>query len=168
MKKASRQRRAVSLLCLLLCIGATVTVVMLTRVQVLEIGNSGILLRVTNGNIIALRYIHSMYGVPVTERLKVENGRLELFQVETTDAALEYFGIERKGVNNVNHSLREFTIPAESVGRHMLSVKGYDILLSDICAKGQRIHVSIKEQPLVSYYIESIWRRPCQIKKSSL
>lgn len=168
MKKLPGHRRTVILLCLLLCIGVTATTVLLTRVQILEIGDPGLHLRVTNGNIVALRYTHSMYGVPVTERLRVENGRLELFHVETTDAALEYFGIEGKGVNNVNNSLKKFTIPAESVGRHMLSVKGFDVLLSDICTKDQRIHISIKEQPLVSYYIESIWRQPCQIKKSSL
>ncbi|MCX5810224.1 MAG: hypothetical protein NTX36_12795 [Proteobacteria bacterium] len=158
MKKPTRHRRVNVLLCLLLCISVAIIAVLLIQVQVLKIGDSGLFFRVINGNIITLRYTHSMYGVPVTERLRVENGRLELFHVITSDAALEYFGIEGKDENNVKNSLKEFTIPAESVGRHMLSVQGHEILLSDIRTKGQKIHISIIKQPLVSYYKDSIWR----------
>lgn len=158
MKKPPGHRRAIILLCLLLCISVPVIAVLLIQVQVLEIGDSGLIFRVINGNIITLRYTHSMYGVPVTERLRVEDGRLELFHVETNDAALEYFGIEGKGENNAKNSLKEFTIPAGSVGRHTLSVKGHEILLSDIRTKDQKIHISITKQPLVSYYTDSIWR----------
>ena len=99
-----------------------------------------------------------MYGVPVAERLRVENGRLELFHVKTSDAALEYFGIEGRDENNVKNSLKEFTIPAESVGRHTLSIQEDQILLRDIRTKDQKIHISITKQPLASYYIDSIWR----------
>jgi len=99
-----------------------------------------------------------MYGVPVTERLRVESGSLELFHVITSDAALEYFGIEGKDENNVKNSLKEFTIPTGSVGQHTLSVQGHEILLSNIRTKGQKIHINIIKQPLASYYIDSIWR----------
>jgi hypothetical protein len=159
LKKPSRHgRTTVILLCLLLCISVAIVAVLLIKVQVLKIGDFGPFFRVVNGNIITLRYTHSMYGVSVTERLRVENGCLELFHVVTSDAALEYFGIEGKDENNVKNSLKEFTIPKESVGRHTLSIQGHEILLSNIRTKDQKIHIIIIKQPLVSYYIDSIWR----------
>jgi len=158
LKKPTRHRGVIVLLCLLLCISVAIIAVLLIQVQVLKIGDSGLFFRVINGNIITLRYTHSMYGVPVTERLRVENGRLELFHVITSDAALEYFGIEGKDENNVKNSLKEFTIPTGSVGQHTLSVQGHEILLSNIRTKGQNIHINIIKQPLASYYIDSIWR----------
>ena len=158
MKKLTRHRGVIVLLCLLLCISVSIIAVLLIQVQVLKIGDSGLFFRVINGNIITLRYTHSMYGVPVTERLRVESGSLELFHVTTSDAALEYFGIEGKDENNVKNSLKEFTIPTGSVGQHTLSVQGHEILLSNIRTKGQKIHINIIKQPLASYYIDSIWR----------
>jgi len=158
LKKLTRHRGVIVLLCLLLCISVSIIAVLLIQVQVLKIGDSGLFFRVINGNIITLRYTHSMYGVPVTERLRVESGSLELFHVITSDAALEYFGIEGKDENNVKNSLKEFTIPTGSVGQHTLSVQGHEILLSNIRTKGQKIHINIIKQPLASYYIDSIWR----------
>jgi hypothetical protein len=72
----------------MLCISTAIILVLQIEVQVLKIGGSGLFFRVKNGNIISLKYMHSMYGVPVIERLRVENGRLELFHVKTSDAAL--------------------------------------------------------------------------------
>lgn len=159
MKKSSRRRRITAvLLCLLLCVSAACFAVLLIKVQILKIGDSGIFFRVINGNIITLRYTHSMYGVPVTERLRVENGRLELFHVKTSDAALEYFGIEEKGENNVKNSLKEFIIPADSVGQHSLSVQGHEISLSNIPAESKKIYITIVKQPLILYLFKSCWR----------
>jgi len=110
------------------------------EVRVLRIGDDGPFFRVINGDVITLRYTHSMYGVPVKERLRVENGHFELFHIETSDAALEYFCIESKDESNVKNSLKEFTIPAKSVGRHTLSVQGHAILLSNIRTKDPHKH----------------------------
>jgi len=158
-------RRVITLLCLLLLCIIVVILFFILKIQVLVIGDAGYFFRVTNGNIITLSYTHSMYNVPVIERLKVENGTLELFHVETSDAALEYFGIEGKKAKNVKISIKEFTIPAVSVGHHVLSVKGYDIILGDVKTKDQKIRVSINKQSFASYFINSIWRQQWQIKK---
>jgi hypothetical protein len=158
LKKPSTRRRAIALLCLMLCISTAIILVLQIEVQVLKIGGSGFFFRVKNGNIISLKYMHSMYGVPVIERLRVENGRLELFHVKTSDAALEYFGIQGKDENNVKNSLKEFTIPAGSVGQHTLTVHGQEIILSSIHTKDQKIHIYIIKQPLVSYCRDSVWR----------
>lgn len=156
-------RRVTSPLCLFLLCIIVVILFFILKIQVLAIGDAGYFFRVTNGDIVTLSYTHSMYNVPVIERLKVENGTLELFRVESSDAALEYFGIE--GKKNVKISVKEFVIPAVSVGHHVLSVKGHDILLGNVKTKDQKIHVSIKKQSFASYFINSIWRQQWQIKK---
>lgn len=155
MKKTSWYRGVIILLCLLLSFGIAIVI----KIQVLKIGDAGLFFIVENGDILTLSYTHSMYKVPVIERLKVENGVLELFHVETSDAALEYFGIKGKDVNNVENHIKEFIIPAVSVGHHKLSVRGHDILLSDVKANDQKIHISIIKQSFASYFINSIWRQ---------
>ncbi len=158
MKILSRHRGVFALLCLLL-LGILVVIISLIKVYVLKIGHPGLYYRVVKGDVITLEYTHSMYGVTVTERLRVKDGYLELFHVKSNDAALEYFGIEGRGENNVKNILKEFTIPADSVGQHKLFVKDHEILLSNICTKDHRIRIGVTKQPLVSYYIDSIWRR---------
>ena len=44
------------------------------RPLVLEIGRRGPRIWVQHGDLISLHYIQSMYGVPVVERLRVEDG----------------------------------------------------------------------------------------------
>jgi hypothetical protein len=159
LKKPSLHRRATTLLCLLIPCIIGITSIFVLKIQVLAIGDAGYCFRVKNGDTIALSYTHSMYKVPVIERFKVENGMLELFHVETSDAALEYFGIEGKGINNVRTSVKEFTIPTVSVGHHLLSVSGKNILLGSIKTKDQKIQISLNKQSFASYLINSIWRR---------
>lgn len=101
-----------------------------------------------------------MYGVPVEERFRVEGGRLLLFEVDTTDAALEYLGIERRGANNVSRVLQEFFIPAASVGSQSLSADGRRIALADVPAEGGRISVRLTRKPLIVYLVLHLFNRP--------
>lgn len=123
------------------------------RPQVLEVGRSGPRIWVREGDIVCLRYTQSMYDVPVEERFRVEGDRLLLFEVDTTDAALEYLGIERRGANNAGRALQEFFIPADSVGSQSLSAGGRRIALADVSAEDRRIRVRLTRQPLIVYLV---------------
>jgi hypothetical protein len=94
-----------------------------------------------------------MYGVPVEERLRIERGRLILFEVVSSDAALEYLGIEARGANNARRVLQEFSIPADSIGNHVLFIDGRRIPLSSVPAEGGSIHIRLIRQPVFSYLI---------------
>lgn len=131
------------------------------RPLVLEIGRRGPRIWVQHGDLISLHYIQSMYGVPVVERLRVEDGRLVLFEVDSTDAALEYLGIETSGPHNVRRVLQEFSIPADSVGNHVLCAGGRRIPLKSIPADEGRIRVGLARPALFTYWIHSLrelWR----------
>ena len=102
-----------------------------------------------------------MYGVPVEERLRVERGRLMLFEVVSTDAALEYLGIETRGANNARRVLQEFSIPADSVGNHVLFVDGLRIPLSFVPSEAGSIRIRLVRQPFFIYLIHQLrelWR----------
>jgi hypothetical protein len=127
------------------------------RPQVLEVGRSGPRIWVREGDIVCLRYTQSMYDVPVEERFRVAGGRLLLFEVDTTDAALEYLGIERRGANNVSRVLQEFFIPAASVGSQSLSAAGRRIALAQVPTEDGRIRIRLTRQPLSVYLIQRGW-----------
>lgn len=124
----------------------------------LKIGDNGPSYRVSRGEVIALRYTHSMYGVPVIERLRVEDGYLELFSVATSDAALEYYGIDSKEEQNVKRTVKEFSIPKGSVGGHTLSVRGDIIPFTTLHDEHTNIRIRLVQQPLLLYFINSLWR----------
>jgi len=131
------------------------------RPQVLEVGRSGPHVWVREGDLVSLHYTQSMYGVPVEERLRVEAGDLVLFEVVSSDAALEYLGIETKGPNNVKRILQDFSIPADSVGNHVLRVGDRRIPLASIPADDGRILIRLTRPPLLIYLIHplrELWR----------
>jgi hypothetical protein len=131
------------------------------RPQVLEIGRAGPHVWVHEGDLVSLHYIQSMYGVPVEERLRVEAGCLVLFQVVSSDAALEYLGIETRGPHNASRVLQEFSIPAASVGNHVLCVGDHRIPLAAVPADGGRILIRLARPPLFTYLIHQfreLWR----------
>lgn len=99
-----------------------------------------------------------MYGVPVVERLRVEDGYFEIFSVTTSDAALEYFGIASKAEQNVKRAIKEFSIPKNSVGGHSLSVRGNIIPFTTLHDEHKSIHIRLVQQPLLLYLINSLWR----------
>jgi hypothetical protein len=102
-----------------------------------------------------------MYGVPVEERFRVQGNRLVLFEVVSTDAALEYLGIETKGAGNARKAMQEFIIPANSLGGYRLSASGRHIDLAGVPVENDaRIHVRLTRQPLVVYLIHYWWKLP--------
>jgi hypothetical protein len=123
------------------------------RPLVLEIGGAGPRLWVHEGDLISLHYTQSMYGVPVAEHLRVEGSRLVLFEVVSSDAALEYLGIETKGPDNVRRTLREFYIPKDSVGNHILDVGGRCIPIATVPSDDGRILVRLARPPLFIHLI---------------
>ena len=131
------------------------------RPQVLEVGRSGPHVRVREGDLVSLHYTQSMYGVPVEERLRVEAGRLVLFEVVSSDAALEYLGIETRGPQNASRVIQEFSIPAASVGNHLICVGARRIPLAALPADEGRIFIRLTRPPLFIYLIHSfmeLWR----------
>lgn len=122
------------------------------RPQVLEIGRTGPRLAVRDGQVISLHYTQSMYGVPVAEHLRVEDGRLVLFEVASSDAALEYLGIESRGPGNVRRVVQEFAVPADSVGNHVLMAGGRRIPLAAIPADEGRILIRLARPSLFDYW----------------
>ena len=99
----------------------------LAGTQVLEVGRTGARIPVRTGEVVTLRYTQSMYGTPVVERLRVEDGRLVLFEVAASDACLEYLRIETHGPGNAAVALDRFTVPLDSVGGHVLAVGGREL-----------------------------------------
>lgn len=123
------------------------------RPQILEVGRAGLFFWVREGDLVCLHYTQSMYGVPVEERFRVKGGRLALFEIVSSDAALEYLGIESRGADNASRVLREFSIPADSVGDHLLTVGVHRILLKSVPADRGRILIRLVRQPLLIYLI---------------
>jgi hypothetical protein len=131
------------------------------RPLVLEIGRRGPRIWVQDGDLISLLYIQSMYGVPVVERLRVEDGRLVLFEVASSTAALEYLGIETSGPHNVRRVLQEFSILADSVGDHVLHAGERRIPLASVPADEGRILIRLARPPLFVYCnhpLRELWR----------
>lgn len=121
------------------------------RPLVLEVGGRGPRIWVGEGDLVCLQYTQSMYGVAVEERFRVEGGRLALFEVASTEAALEYLGIEARGADNARRVLQEFSIPAGSVGDYFLSAGGRRIALASVPAENGRIRIHLSRQPLIVY-----------------
>lgn len=127
-----------------------------TRPNVLEIGQSGPHVWVREGEVVTLHYTQSMYDVPVEERLRVEAGRLVLFEVVSSEAALEYLGIENKGLNNTMRILQEFSILADSVGNYVLCTSNRSLPLASVPADNGRILVRLTRPPLFIHLIHTL------------
>jgi hypothetical protein len=153
-----RYRRVRFLPYLAMLVAGCIAIGFVVRVQALQVGDSGPVFSVKEGEVFSLCYTQSMYNVPVTERFKVENGRFILFHVISRDAALEYFGIERKDVNNVRRALVEFSIPQASVGKHALLIQKREIGLRDFAGQDELIRVRLEKIPIISYVAKRVWR----------
>ena len=158
MKQWPRCRAVRSFLYLTLLVAGCVAIGFVVRVQVLQVGDGGPGFRLAEGETFSLCYIQSMYGVPVTEKFRVEKGHLLLFHVISSDAALEYFGIERKEENNVRRTLVEFSIPRASVGKHVLTVRDREIRLGDLGGQGEPIRIRMARMPFIMYSATQVWR----------
>ncbi|MBM3301193.1 MAG: hypothetical protein FJY85_14715, partial [Deltaproteobacteria bacterium] len=121
-------------------------------VMVLEITNPELVLPVSQGDVLCHSYTHSMYEVPVAEKFIIQDGYLRLVHVMTqSEAALAYFGIEKKGEPNVDSKFLEFTIPAGSIGNHVLTLNRREIPLETREDRDGSIHVRLLKVPLLGY-----------------
>lgn len=145
------------------CVSVAVlpVLILLPGFQVLEIGGgkAKVSLSVSKGDVFAHGYTHSMYGVPVVEKFRIERGGLRLFHVMTeSDGAREYFGIEKKGENNADAKFTSFSIPVASVGGHVLSLDGRRISLETLHAGTGAITVTLGKRSLAAYLMTHLWR----------
>jgi len=155
-QKGMQRRRF--LLYPLLCLGGFVLLVSLIPVRVLSVGDSGPLWKVTAGDTFTLRYIHSMYGVEVRENFRIGREDFTLYQVESSEAALEYFGIEHSGPNNARRTLQTFTIPGASVGCHELLLNDCRIRLHDLRGERDSTTVKLVRMSLLEYLMHTLRR----------
>jgi len=128
----------------------------LVHLQVLVVGTQVPFIKVRNGEILTLKYIHSMYGVDVFESMRIENNLFEIFHVSTSEAALEYFGIEKKDTGNVQRVVKEFSIPKESTGNHVLILRDKELKINECGDEDGNIYIRIRKVPLLLYTVYSI------------
>jgi len=127
--------------------------------QIIEVGNTGLFFPVTDGDVVSHEFTHSMYDVRVIERFRIENGCLNLFHVASeSDAALEYYGIDNRHVNNANRQIREFGIPVASIGSHVLNIRNQSVFLGALQASEHSIHIRLSSRPAIVNGFYSLWR----------
>jgi hypothetical protein len=141
----------------LLCVPALLLTGLLVEIQVLSIGAQGPIYKVSQGEVFSLEYVHSMYGVPVLERFRVEKESFTLFHVVSSQAALEYFGIAGSAEPNVQRTLRGFSVPAGSVGSHRLRIGDREISLGTLKGEGSVV-IRLTRMSLFRYLVHRIWR----------
>jgi FtsP/CotA-like multicopper oxidase with cupredoxin domain len=127
-----------------------------TGTQVLEVGCAGPRIPVRSGEVVTLRYTQSMYGTPVEERLRVADGRLVLFEVAASDAALEYLRIESRGPGNAALALEGFSVPADSVGGHVLAAGGREVALATVPTQEGRVRVRLARASRFSVFVHHL------------
>ncbi len=142
----------------LLCLGGFVFLISLLSVQVLSVGERGPLWKVAAGDTFTLRYTHSMYGVEVRENFRIGQEDFTLYQVDSSEAALEYFGIEHSGPNNVRRTLQTFTVPGGSVGHHEILLKDRRVLLRSLGGERNPITVRLVRMSLLEYLVHNLRR----------
>lgn len=142
----------------LLCLGGFVFLVFVIPVRVLSVGERGPLWKVSAGETFTLRYVHSMYGAEVREHFRIGQEDFTLYHVDSSEAALEYFGIERSGADNVRRILHAFTIPGASVGHHELLLKGCRIRLGALGGERDSTTVRLVRMSLLQYLMHTLRR----------
>lgn len=156
--KQKGMQRVRFLLYPLLCLGGFVFLISLLPVQVLSVGERGPLWKVSAGDTFTLRYTHSMYGVEVRENFRIGREDFTLYQVDSSEAALEYFGIEHSGPNNVRRTLQTFTVPGGSVGHHEILLKDRRIQLRSLGGEQDLITVRLVRMSLLEYLVHNLRR----------
>ena len=128
-------------------------------VLILEIGAPELRLSVHQDDVIVCTYINSIYDVPVSEKLRIEDGHFRLFHVMTqSEAVLAFLGLERKDEPNADLEFKEFTVNAASLGHHVLRVHDRDIPLRSHSDQEGRIHVKLLKAALLTHLTRSVWR----------
>jgi hypothetical protein len=151
--------RGLLVLLVLLFVAALAVIGLWKHVLVVQIDGPGVLVPVSHGDAFFRTYMHSMYQVPVTEKFRLEEGHFRLVHVQTeSDAVLAYLGIESRDEPNADAQLKEFSIPAASIGKHVLRFSDRDIALGTDEGRDGRIRVRLTRVPLFTYLAHLIWR----------
>jgi hypothetical protein len=129
------------------------------QVLVVQVDGPNVLIPVSEGEVFFRSYTHSMYQVPVTEKFLIENGHFRLVHVRTqSDAVLAYLGLEGKNEPNADAKVKEFSIPAASIGNHVLRFPHRDLDLGTQEGRDGRIRVKLTRVSLFMY-LACLFRR---------
>jgi len=159
MKRCSGFRTTIPALLLLVLLAALLLAGMGKKIQVLKIDDPNVALPVSHGDIFFHSYTNSMYGAPVQEKFRIEDGYFRLVHVMTSSAAvLEYLGIEGNDEPIADGTFSEFTIPAASVGNHAILARGTNVPLGTHEGRGGSVRVRILSIPLLAYLAHPVWR----------
>lgn len=152
--------RTRTLVLLLLSFAAALSAVGLWKdLLVVTIDSPNVMVPVSEGDVVFRTYMHSMYQVPVSEKFRIEYGHFKLVHVETqSDAVLAYLGLEGKNEPNAHGNFREFSVPAASIGDHVLRFHDRDIPLGTHEGPDGSIHVKLARVPLLAYFARLVWR----------
>jgi hypothetical protein len=124
-----------------------------------KIGNPEVMVPVSEGDVFFHTYIHSMYQVPVSEKFRIEYGHFRLVHVQTqSDAVIAYLGLEGKNEPNAHGNFREFSVPAASIGDHVLRFNDRDVPLGTHEGRDGTIHVKLARVPVLTYFAHLVWR----------
>jgi hypothetical protein len=152
------RRGLVGLLALLFVI-AFFAVGLRKQVLVVQVDGPDVLIPVSEGEVFFRSYTHSMYQVPVSEKFLIENEHFRLVHVQTqSEAVLAYLGLEGKNEPNADAKVKEFSIPAASIGKHMLRFPHRDLYLGTQEGRNGSIRVKLTKVPLFMYLARLFWR----------
>jgi hypothetical protein len=126
-----------------------------TSIQVLQLKPPDVLYRLPQGALFTMRFTHSMYGVEVRQYFRAGKDNIILYQVESAESALEYYGIGGQGPGNVSQQITEFTIPGGSVGNYQLYIDGYWV---DCSHPTERTTIRLDKITLFEYLMRLIRR----------
>jgi hypothetical protein len=129
------------------------------HILVVRVSDPEVLVPVSVGDVFFRDYVQSMYQVPVSEKFRIEAEHFRLVHVQTrSEAVLVYLGIEGKDEPNVDGKFTEFSIPAASIGDHVLRFRDHSIVLGTHEGRDGSIKIGLAKMPLHRYFAHTVWR----------
>jgi hypothetical protein len=140
-----------------ICLIVIAVIGSILQIQVIEVKNTQLYIFVRDGDIISHEFIHSIYDVPVMEKLRICKGSMVLFFLDSPDdAALEYYWIDRRGEGNVCRRIDEFYIPVKSIGRHSVSINNEPIFVKGSSALSGGVNIRLIQIPIIAFIFKKI------------
>jgi hypothetical protein len=135
------------------------------KVTILRVGNMdrprAIHIKISPSETFSIFYIHSIYGEPVIEEFKAEQGAIVLKGIRTkSPAVMEYYGFEdMKEFHPMNQRLGAVFLIRRGMGEGQgLIVGDKKIYLSEIGERGDRIQLRVESVSLGKYLFAVIWK----------
>jgi hypothetical protein len=133
------------------------------KVTILRVGNMdrprAIHIKISPSETFSIFYIHSIYGEPVIEEFKAEQGAIVLKGIRTkSPAVMEYYGFEdMKEFHSMDQRLGAVFLIKRGMGEGQgLIVKERKIYLSEIGERGDRIQLRVESMSLGKYFVGMI------------